>query len=112
MNQEINRLDHEILLVQQKITPLVQELEKLRRLRDTKASQLFIEVNDIHRADVEESKGGDKPWFGHFQSFIDWIKCHRTGKRFVEWNGRLYFMTDLLNGTMPETPGYFEHVKP
>lgn len=61
-----------------------------------------LDVNPIKsRADVEMSDGPGKPYFGHIDAFVAWLKEH-SDKNWAEWNTRIYRMSDLKAGRMPD----------
>ncbi len=102
LKREIERLEHVI-------APLAQQLESTRRtLRKVEAAE-FVMVNRITKDDVELSDGKGKPFFHHISNFIDWMRTHST-KNWAEWNTRIYRMSDLMAGRMPETPACIDDV--
>jgi hypothetical protein len=56
------------------------------------------------------SAGSDKPWFGTLTEFGKWLAARTHGnKQWVEWNGRIYKLSDVVIGRMPEhAPGLVE----
>ena len=100
-------LDAQIAGLTDQIIPLQERRDKLSRERDELLSREFIAVNNIRRADVELLE--DCPYFGTIDNCIAWLRDNSL-KRWAEWNGRIYYVSDLLAGRMPETPGRIEHV--
>jgi len=94
-------IDTAITALEANIRPLQHRVDQLRDERKALLSWQFIEANNITRADVEMSSGDDRPYFGVIETFAKWMKNRGTHKRFAEWNGTIYFTTDLLNGRMP-----------
>ncbi len=90
--------------LEQRIAPLVQQLETLRRLKAKEDSAEYIRVNKITKEAVQLSSGDDETWFGMVPDFSEWLKSTGCTKRFAEWNERIYFTADLIAGRMPESP--------
>jgi len=98
----IEEIDKEIKAVESQVRPLKDRLYELRRKRAELASKQFIAANKITKADVEMSSGEGKPWFGSVDQFRDLLKKQPKLKRFAEWNERIYFTTDILQGKLPQ----------
>ncbi len=80
---------------------LAEKLERLNREKRDLQSRAFIAANNIRRADVEMSDGPGTPYFGHIAAFVAWLKEH-SDKNWAEWNTRIYRMSDLKAGRMPD----------
>lgn len=91
----------EIAETEAAIKPLAAKLERLNREKRDLQSRAFITANNIRRADVEMSDGPGKPYFGHIADFVEWLKEH-SDKNWAEWNTRIYRMSDLKAGRMPD----------
>lgn len=102
--ESLDQVEREIKTFEDQIAPLWGKLVLLRKERATLRSKLFIEVNKITKADVEMSSGDGKPYFGVVYEFAKWLSANST-KRWAEWNGRIYHVSDLVNGRMPDMDG-------
>jgi hypothetical protein len=88
-----------------KMKPLAQRTAILDRECQRLSSLAFIEVNNVQKHDVEMSSGDGKPWFGSVRVFAEWLAENST-RRFCEWNSRIYFTAEIINGRMdPGVPG-------
>lgn len=92
-----------IEIAEVEITPLVKNLERLRKEHGSALAKEFIAANNITRSDVELSEGEGKPWFGTVWKFAEWLSNHST-KNYADWNGVIYRQSDLKAGRMPEMP--------
>jgi len=101
----IGDIEHDIDNNRKNLQPLLRQQDELRRELQKAKSQEFIRVNNITIDDVELSDGPE--WYGHVTEFID-KKLKISAKRFAEWNGRIYFRTDLVGGRMPDMPARIE----
>lgn len=98
----IEEIDKELAEIELKTKPLIERQFALSRKRAELASKQFIAANKITKADVEMSSGEGKPWFVTVREFSVWLKKLPTLKRFAEWNERIYFTTDILQGHLPD----------
>lgn len=83
----------------------------LHKERDDYYSRKFVSANNITSADVW-NPDSESEWFGIIWNYAQWIKQQPESRRFVAWNGRLYFTSDIVAGKMPETPGLAAHILP
>ena len=91
------------------IKPLAKKLSAFGVELATLESLVFIDANKIHKADVEFSSGTNRPFFGHVDAFMAYLKeTVRNPKPWAEWNGRIYNTADLLNNRIPDMPGRTE----
>lgn len=97
----LNTVNREIEEIEAELKPLHKRKDELDRKKRLMLSLQFIEVNRITRDDIEMSEGAGKTWFGHLDQFVKWMKDTNSAKRFCEWNGRIYFTSDLMHGKMP-----------
>jgi hypothetical protein len=97
-------LDQEIKQLEDEFTVLTQKLQTKRAEKRKIISRQFIEANSITWDDVEKT---DVPnhHFNHISSFSEWLATN-SKKRFAEWNGRIYFRSDLVDGMMRDTGGF------
>jgi hypothetical protein len=61
-------------------------------------------VNNVTKKKVQLSTG-DVPWFGHVSKFAEWLKKNRPNMQYAEWNGRIYFASELKEGRTAENTG-------
>lgn len=102
----LSELQKEIETVRSRIEPLSAELTSLLKQKRHARSVEFITANKIVEDDVELSDGEGKPWFGNVWAFANWMKLTQSSKRWAEWNGIIYYASDLLNGKFPnDMPG-------
>ena len=94
----------EIEKLEFQVEPLLAKINKLKREKSSVLSRKFIGVNQITRKDVEMSSGNGTLWFGTVLEFGKWLAQNST-KVWAEWNGRIYYTADLVNGRMPDMPG-------
>ena len=104
-----------IAALEAEIQPLENQLQKLKRKKQEVDSRDFIAANRITLDDVEMSNGDTKPWFGTVWEFGNWLAGKKwlagdSAKVWLEWNGRIYRVTDIANGRMPDTPGEVAHL--
>jgi hypothetical protein len=97
------KLRKEISQVEVELAPLSSKLTSLKRELRTENSRAFIELNDIHRAEVEMSSGSDKPDFGTIEQFGEWLSEH-SHKEWCEWNGGIYRTRDLFTNQIVMSP--------
>ena len=103
---EIVQIERELKQIQLQIDPLAERSDRLNREIQRLRSLEFITLNHVRKEDIEMSIGDGKPWFNTIWDFAEWLKLNST-KRFCEWNERIYFMAQIINGSMShgETPG-------
>jgi hypothetical protein len=109
MDIRIEQLKVEIADLEAQVKPLMRRLEDLRAAKREAESRRFIEINGIVAKDVQMSSDAEAPYFGHISGFIQWLRAH-SNKNWVEWNGRIYRMSDLLNNRYSETPALADHL--
>jgi hypothetical protein len=76
-------------------------LKHLLDAEETEEARLFIEKSGITLDKIELSEGDGKPWFNEIKYFVSWLRAN-SNKPYAEWNHRLYYVADLLNGEMPK----------
>lgn len=104
-------LKSELELVDSHIWPLAKRKREIESQIDTERSRLWIEANGVKKDDIELSSGDNKPWVGSIPKFVEWMKKQPKTKRFAEWNGRVYFTSDLIENRMPfEMSGILEDI--
>ncbi len=106
----IPQLKSEINSTKLAITPLATRLDSLRRELAEAESRQFIEANTITREDVQMSSGDEMPWHGSAWEFAEWMRANKVTKKWCEWNGIIYHVSDILNSRMSSTPGRTEHL--
>lgn len=94
--------ERQIRLLDERIAEITAERDRLIEDQRKEGVALFIRVNQITRSAVQRDRGEGIPWHGDVYSFIAWCKAHST-LNWAEWNGRVYRMSDFMNGRMPET---------
>lgn len=99
MTKTLDQIDAEIADVTSAIKPLSNRLEALKRERIHLLSRNWIAANGVSIENVELSSGDGKPYFGIAYKFIEWLKANST-KRFCEWNGRIYYTSEMITGRM------------
>lgn len=111
MTKTLDQIDAEVLDVVSAIRPLQIRLEALRMERAKLASRNWIAANGVKREDVETVDGEGKPYFGIAYKFIEWLKANST-KRFCEWNGRIYYTSEMITGRMnlDSSPAFLDDV--
>lgn len=97
-------LDQEIKQLEDEYISIGTRLESKRREKRAIESKRFIEANSITWDDVETTDVPDH-YFNHISSFSEWLSTN-SKKRFAEWNGRIYFRSDLVDGMMRDTGGF------
>ncbi len=103
----IGDIEHDIDNNRKNLVPLLHDNRRLtEELRTAKAEE-FIRVNSITIDDIELVDQPNNEWFGTVDKFIDKV-LKRSTKRFAEWNGTIYFRTDLVGGRMPDMPACIE----
>ena len=107
----IEAIDLQLAEISEQLKPLLLRKEVLEQERRELASRAFIEANAITKDDVESSSGDGKPWFGTVGEFIKWLRVQEKQRRFAEWNGTIYFTSDLLSGRMPDMPASISDLK-
>jgi len=98
-----------IAAIEAEIQTLENQLQKLKHKKREADSRDFIVANRIILDDVEMSSGDTKPWFGTVWEFGKWL-AGNSEKVWLEWNGRIYRVTDIANGRMPDMPGEVDHL--
>jgi len=105
-------LDDRIAIAQGEASLAAKRLYDLQREQSERDSKAFIATNRITRDQVEFRDGDGKPWFGHIHAFIEYMKANGCTKRWADWNGTIYYTSDLFAGRMPEDmPGRTEHLQ-
>jgi hypothetical protein len=93
----------EITHLNMEISPLIRKRSVLKRELNEVESRNWIAANGVTIDQVEP-----EPPFGTCGTIFD--APARTGKRFLTWNGRVYFTADIAAGRMPRENGLLEHV--
>lgn len=108
----IEAIDLQLAEISEQLKPLLLRKEVLEQERRELASRAFIEANAITKDDVELSSGDGKPYFTFVHQFVEWLRSKNKCKRFAEWNGTIYFTSDLLSRRMPgDRPARIEDLK-
>ena len=104
-------LDEQIISAENDAALANMRLHELRRTKSDRDSRAFIAVNRITRDQVEFRDGDGKSWFGHIHAFIEYMKANGCTKRWADWNGTIYYTSDLFAGRIPDDmPGRTEHL--
>lgn len=93
----------ELQEIRGKIRPLMERQSQVLREIDRLESQQWIEANGVTREQVQTPDDTGE-WFGVLDKFVDWLKKQENPKRFAEWNGRLYFTSELIAGRWERDP--------
>lgn len=110
----MNSLELELKIegLRKEVEPILKRIRELTQEKQTIASKEFICINKLTKRNVEMSSGDDKPYFGLIRDFIGWMRDNNCTKLCAEWNGTIYFTSDLLAGRMPhDMPGRIEHLQ-
>lgn len=107
----LDQIREERLKIAAELEPLQRRVRELQSIEDDLRSRNFIEVNKVTRDQLQLSKGDGVPWFGYFKAFGDWLAATNSTKRFCEWNGRIYFTSEVIAGRMEyDAPGRADDV--
>jgi hypothetical protein len=102
LTQQIASVDSQISAIQATLAPLVEKRDSLYHARLRLVSREFIASHRITSRNVQLSSVPDRKSFWHLVEFVEWIKEHPPYKRFAEWNGKIYFTSDIFNGALPD----------
>lgn len=105
-----HKLKQEIEKLRAELAPKEIAMRRLERDYRDALSREFISANGITADQVELSSGESKPYFGHIREFIKWLIWQRPRKRWAEWNGTLYRVSDLIANNWSESPARVHHV--
>lgn len=106
----IQQLREELATVESQIRPLQERREGLNRQIRKQESIDWIQSNGVTRDQIHRPEDFEQR-FGHIKVFIDHLKTLDRPKRFVSWNGCLYFTRELMGGFMdPKCKGRLEDV--
>jgi hypothetical protein len=64
----------------------------------------FTKKHNINWEDIEFSNGKDKPHFGHWENFSNWLNHNACTKKWIEWNGMLHPIEQFRMGVWRPTP--------
>jgi hypothetical protein len=112
MEEDLEELETRLARLNSQIHELTSQRHELTRRVQAIRSQRFVAANQITARDVQQSSGTDRPCFFNVVQFMEWLKLAGDHRRFGEWNGQLYFTSDLLAGKLIDTGGLWEHVPP
>lgn len=90
-----------------KLASLQRRLQELQYELDRVRSQQWIAANRVTRDQVICPDDFDE-WFGIIDKFVGHLRekgYPRDGKKFAEWNGRLYFISELIAHGMRRDDG-------
>ncbi len=104
MMNDLSRLDDEIKTAEVQLGRAQNRVDQLKSQRRKVLAAAWLIANNFTLDEVEDSSGDEKPYFGHITPFGEWLRKEST-KRFAEWNGRIYFRSELADGRMcPNAP--------
>lgn len=95
----IDEIKKELKDTKRQIGSLEDRARKLRNVLRKIESIEYIKANSITKDDVQLSSGDDVPYFDTAWTFAEWLKDNST-KRYCEWNNKIYFRHDLVNGRL------------
>ena len=99
LEQRRENLDAQIRALEESRVAVIRDLRKAK-------SQAWFAATGVTR-DMIESSSHEDEWFGHTSVFAAWLKKY-SNKTYAEWNGRVYHVSDLLAGRLPDMPGCIE----
>ena len=111
---QLEELNQQIVNLDETIAKLSHQRMTLQNQKQTIQSIRWIEANNVKKSDVEKSDGVGKPYFFHIAKFSDWLiaQGNENTKRFCEWNGVIYFTSEIIAGRMmPNQPGRYCDLK-
>ena len=108
--EELYKLNREYLDLQFRMKPIQDRMDEISRRKEDVLSRQFIAENGITRQQVEMSSDTGE-WFYTIDSFSKWLLVN-SDKKWAEWNGRIYYTSDILDGRMPIMPGMVKHLQP
>jgi hypothetical protein len=111
MNEELKKLEHEVISISYIVDPLLEKQNIIRSKIAKLKSKMFIKLFNIKKVDVQMSNDEDVPWVCDLLSFITWMRGVNCHKRCAEWNGRIYWLSDLFAGRMPDTNGWVDDLE-
>lgn len=85
---------------------IVREIEKVQNYHSRK----WITEKGLTIKDVESPDDKDKPFFGHIDVFLDWIKTN-SDKKYASWNGVIFPLDDASGDAWLNYPGKAIHLK-
>lgn len=97
---QLNSLADDISATEKQIASLSAQLSALNTKHSDLVSENFIKTNKIKLKDVELSSGKGKPYFLNAWQFGIWLKFN-SDKRWAEWNDRIFYRHDIIDGRMP-----------
>lgn len=100
----VEQIDAELAALASQMEKLTSTRRSLEEKRRRLLARQFIVANQITPDDVQMSQIPGVPLFFVSHKFIEWITSQPNKKRFVEWNNVIYFMTDFLQGKLPDMP--------
>ncbi len=105
------QIQAEIDRLNARLKPLLAERDALNHQCRDARSREFIAANRITLDQVQLSSGDGVPWFGDLKPFADWLIATKCRKRWAEWNGCLFMVSELSHYRADwSTTGYLEHV--
>ena len=112
----IQTIEENIAQLEERIQPLLKQLEELREDLRRAKSQAWIDAYGVR---LEEVMGPDDdegmPWFGDVDSFMRYVESLTPAlrKKYVSWNGVIDFTNDALGrGFNLRSPGRVSELKP
>jgi TolA-binding protein len=111
---QLEELNQQIANLDETIAKLSHQRMTLQKQKQTIKSIRWIEANNVKKSDVEACSGEGKPYFLTIRQFSDWLIAQGSGntKRFCEWNGVIYFTSEIIAGRMmPDQPGRYCDLK-
>lgn len=107
----IEQIEIELASIAEQMRPLAARCEVLNRELRKLLSQRWIAVNGVTKANLQLSAGDGVPCFSMLNNFAKWLRNTNCTKRFCEWNGTIYFTSEIIGGRMdPNATGRVEDV--
>lgn len=95
----IDSLENELEEIELKMQPLRSLRARRRRQLESEKRKRFIADNNIIKGQVQQCDGDDIPYFGHIDSFGEWMVTNST-KPWCCWNGVIYKTQEIIPGRM------------
>jgi len=103
----VDQLKQEIHAVETAMEPMRRRLDSLERDLRHAESRQWIAINKVTKSDVELANDKQKPWFVTVYDFATWLTSVDCQKPFCEFNGRIYFTSEIKAHRMAlNAPGF------
>ena len=95
----LKQIDAQMTIAHDELTAAQNRFHKVESRRRKVLAAEWVVANTFTLDEIEMSDGDNKPWFGHIKTFGEWLS-ENSNKRFAEWNGRIYFTSELAAGRL------------